>query len=422
MTDFIVLGAGMVGVTTALALQESGHHVTVVDRNPSAFDASYGNAGIIQVEATEPYGFPRDPVSLIRLAFGLDNSVNYKLAALPAAANSLAGYFLNSAPRRHRDISSVYRTIIEPSGVIHDQLIEAAGAERLIRRTGYIQMHRDASGFDKDAQNAERLTREYGIKITILDNAELRREEPALQRSFAGAIHWRASRSCTDPAALVKAYADLFQSRGGSLVQGDATTLASSGAGWQVTLMDGGVAKGEQVVVALGSWSPSLLRRFGRVFPMIYKRGYHRHYHSTSLPTRPLFDVAAAVLYCPMRQGLRLTTGAEIARFPNAPKTSKQLERGEKTAREVLGLGNPVEREPWAGWRPCMPDMLPVIGKLPGVKGIWCNFGHGHHGFTLGPSTARVLLGEISGVPWNPVSKRFSPARFHQMQSEKFVR
>ena len=70
MTDFIVLGAGMVGVTTALALQESGHHVTVVDRNPSAFDASYGNAGIIQVEATEPYGFPRDPVSLIRLAFG----------------------------------------------------------------------------------------------------------------------------------------------------------------------------------------------------------------------------------------------------------------------------------------------------------------------------------------------------------------
>ncbi|MBD8694366.1 MULTISPECIES: NAD(P)/FAD-dependent oxidoreductase [unclassified Rhizobium] len=412
MTDFIVLGAGMVGVTTALALQECGHHVTIVDRNPSASEASYGNAGIIQVEATEPYGFPRDPVSLVRMAFGLDNSVNYQLAALPAAASSLAAYFLNSAPLRHREISSVYRTVIEPSGITHDQLIQASGAEGLIRRTGYIQMHRGSSAFDKDAQNAERLAREYGVQANILDNSDLRREEPVLQRDFAGAIHWLASRSCIDPAALVRSYADLFQSRGGSLLQGDATTLAASGAGWQMKLNDGGVVKAENIVVALGSWSPNFLRRFGHVFPMIYKRGYHRHYDAPSLPTRPLFDLAAAVLYCPMTQGLRLTTGAEIARFPNAPKTSKQLERGEKSAREVLDLGSPVEHEPWAGWRPCMPDMLPVIGKLPGTDGIWCNFGHGHHGFTLGPSTAQVLAGEISGKPSNTLSARFSPARF----------
>ncbi|MCI9868731.1 FAD-binding oxidoreductase [Rhizobium skierniewicense] len=402
----------MVGVTTALALQECGHHVTIVDRNPSASEASYGNAGIIQVEATEPYGFPRDPVSLIRMAFGLDNSVNYQLTALPAAASSLAAYFLNSSPLRHRKISSVYRTVIEPSGITHDQLIQASGAEGLIRRSGYIQMHRGSSAFDKDAQNAERLTREYGVQANILDNTDLRREEPVLQRDFAGAIHWLASRSCIDPAALVRSYADLFQSRGGSLLQGDATTLAASGAGWQMKLNDGGVVKAENIVVALGSWSPNFLRRFGHVFPMIYKRGYHRHYDAPSLPTRPLFDLAAAVLYCPMKQGLRLTTGAEIARFPNAPKTSKQLERGEKSAREVLDLGSPVEHEPWAGWRPCMPDMLPVIGKLPGTDGIWCNFGHGHHGFTLGPSTAQVLAGEISGKPSNTLSARFSPARF----------
>ena len=412
MSDFIVLGAGMVGVTTALALQECGHHVTVVDRNTSASDASYGNAGIIQVEATEPYGFPRDPVSLIRLALLLDNSVNYQLTALPVVAGSLAAYFLNSAPRRHREISSVYRTIIEPSGTTHDQLIHASGAERLIRRNGYIQMYRGKAAFEKDVQNAERLTREYGTQTMILDNANLQKMEPVLQRDFVGAIHWRASRSCIDPAALIQAYADLFQSRGGSLVQGDAATLVSSGAGWQVTLSDGGVAKGEQVVVALGSWSPQFLRRFGHVFPMIYKRGYHRHYDAPSLPTRPLFDVQAAVLYCPMRQGLRLTTGAEIARFPNAPKTSKQLERGEKAAREVLDVGNPIDRESWAGWRPCMPDMLPVIGKLPGVDGIWCNFGHGHHGFTLGPSTAQLLIGEVSGKPLSALSSRFSPARF----------
>ena len=412
MSDFIVLGAGMVGVTTALALQEAGHDVIITDRNSSALEASYGNAGIIQVEATEPYAFPRDPLSLIRIALGLNNAVHYKLGALPAAAGPLAAYFLNSAPRRHKEVSTAYRTIIEPSGILHDQLIEAAGAESLIRRTGYIQMHRLQADLDMDAQNAERLAREYGVQSATLSNAELRQQEPVLQRDFAGAIHWQASRSCTDPAALVQAYADLFLQRGGCFLQADAMTLAASGAGWQVSDSDGRPVKAEQVVVALGSWSPALLRRLGPAFPMVYKRGYHRHYGSPALPTRPLFDVAAAVLYCPMRQGLRLTTGAEIASFPNSPKTSKQLRRGEKSASEALDLGDAVEHEAWAGWRPCMPDMLPVIGKLPGVDGIWCNFGHGHQGFTLGPSTAKLLAGEISCNRTNALAERFSPARF----------
>jgi D-amino-acid dehydrogenase len=97
---------------------------------------------------------------------------------------------------------------------------------------------------------------------------------------------------------------------------------------------------------------------------MVRKRGYHRHYYADRLPGRPLFDVAVSALYCPMRQGLRFTTGAEIARFPSA-KTPRQLAHAEAMAREAIDFGEAVEPEPWAGWRPCMPDMLPVVGAVP---------------------------------------------------------
>jgi D-amino-acid dehydrogenase len=411
MSNFIVLGAGMVGVSTALALQEQGHRVLIVDRSEPGSGASFGNAGIIQVEATEPYPFPRDARTLIRMAFKRDNALNYHLSALPASARALFGYFLNSAPGRYPDIVEAYRTIIEPSGIDHDYLVASAGAEDLVHRTGYMQMHRTSAEFDQDAANTERVARQHGVKATILDNSALRREEPALRRDFAGAIHWLESRTCIDPGALVNAYADLFQRRGGSITKGDALSLTAGGAGWRVTLNDGSVAEAEQVVIALGSSSPTLLHRLGFTFPMVRKRGYHRHYSAKYYPTRPLFDVAAAVLYCPQTRGLRLTTGAEIARFPNGPKTPRQLDRAEQYAREIFELGSAVESEPWTGWRPCMPDMLPVIGPLPATRGVWCNFGHGHQGFTLGPTTAKMLAAEIAGSPWK-LASRFSPARY----------
>lgn len=403
----------MVGVTTALALQEQGHTVTLIDRRAPGCEASYGNAGIIQLEVMEPYAFPRAFTEIAKIALGIGNAVHYRLTALPSAAWPLWLYYWNSAPKRHARASSVYRRLIARCGADHDRLIEDSGSEHLIRRTGYIQMHRDPRSFEKDARLAEEYRDNFDVAVTVLNTAALRVAEPALRRDFAGAIHWSQSRSCNDPGALVKAYAALFEKRGGAFLKANASGVRRTAGGWQVTLTDCPLPSvdAEHLVIALGAWSPEVLRPFGLSVPMIRKRGYHQHFSAAAAPTRPLFDVAASALYCPMAMGVRVTTGAEIARFGSEPGR-RQIEKAIASARAVLPLGAPAEPEPWSGWRPCLPDMLPVVGSVPGYPGLWCNFGHGHQGFTLGPTSGRVLAAKIFAQGSPDLFPELDPSRF----------
>lgn len=147
--------------------------------------------------------------------------------------------------------------------------------------------------------------------------------------------------------------------------------------------------------MALGPWSPDFLKRFGYRFPMVRKRGYHRHHAGGSPLNLPLHDVANGYLMAPMTKGVRITTGVELA-APGGKPDCLQLARAEQAARKLIDLGRPVEQEPWFGTRPCMPDMLPVIGHAPRHRGLWLHFGHGHQGITLGPTTGR-LIAELMG-------------------------
>jgi D-amino-acid dehydrogenase len=149
-------------------------------------------------------------------------------------------------------------------------------------------------------------------------------------------------------------------------------------------------------VVALGPWSPDFLRRFGCRVTMVRKRGYHRHYRPPRTLNVPLRDDAYSYAMAPMVSGLRLTTGADMTEGHESGEPI-QLHRADRAARQLLDLGAPVENRPWEGTRPCMPNMLPVIGAVRKHKGLWMHFGHGHQGFTLGPATARMLAELMSG-------------------------
>ncbi|AIJ87011.1 hypothetical protein BK187_14115 [Brucella melitensis] len=109
-------------------------------------------------------------------------------------------------------------------------------------------------------------------------------------------------------------------------------------------------------------------------------------------------DEEAGYVLAPMVQGVRLSTGIEFA-SPSAPANRIQLKRAEEIARRLVPqLGQPVEEKPWLGLRPCLPDMRPVIGEAPRHKGLWFNFGHAHHGLTLGPASGRLLAEMMTGA------------------------
>ncbi|CAG9177186.1 NAD(P)/FAD-dependent oxidoreductase [Cupriavidus pinatubonensis] len=406
--DIVVLGAGMVGVCTALALRQRGHAVVLVDRQAPGRETSYGNAGIIQREAVQPYAFPREWQAILRVALRQGNDVHYHPGALAHLSPTLMRYWRESAPDRYASIVTAYSALIRHCLSEHERLITLAGAQDLVGKSGWLQGYRMAQAFDRAASEAAAIARGYELDCKVLDQAGVVATEPAISGKLAGAIHWRDPWTIADPGELVTRYAALFEREGGEFRCGDATTLRQTGAGWTVST-EAGPLSAANVVIALGPWASNLIQTLGYRFPLFVKRGYHRHYAAEPMPRLPLLDVERGVMLAPMQRGLRLTTGAEFA-LRDAPPTPVQLGRAESYARELVNLGSPVESQPWLGARPCVADMKPIVGKAPRHEGLWFHFGHGHQGFTLGPVTARLLAELINGeqpyvdpLPYDPV-------------------
>jgi D-amino-acid dehydrogenase len=400
----------MVGTCTALHLQQRGFDVTLVDRRAPGQETSMGNAGLIQREAVEPYAFPREPDFLLDAALGRGAKVHWHAQGLWQMGKALLRYLHHSHPQRHALATQAYSRLIAHATDEHGVLVSAAGAQDLVTREGFRFVFRKAEAFDAAAQRAEDLHTRFGVRSQAENTAELALAEPALQKPLAGAVHWLDPWAVNDPGALVQRYADLFVARGGRLRVGDAASLQAQGAGWSVQTAEGPV-HAQQAVLALGPWSDGLIRTLGYRFPLFIKRGYHQHYTSPAQVRQPILDVERGYVLAPMQRGLRLTTGAEFAPI-DAPPTPVQLAKAEILARELIDLGQPLPEPPWLGARPCVADMLPVMGPAPRHPGLWFNFGHAHQGFTMGPVAGRLLAEMVNGEPPCVDPTPYSPRRF----------
>lgn len=408
-TQIAVLGAGMAGVGVALALQARGHHVVLIDRAMPGSETSYGNAGVIQGEVCEPYALPRDFATLWGIAWKRNNAVDWNIRGLLEAAPALLPYCFHSAPKRHQRISQDYSRLTRRATADHAPLIAASGCEGLIRREGYRLIFRRNVGFDRMSQKVEIWKEQFGLRAVLEDGKALALAEPALKRPMAGAILWHDAWTCSDPGALVKAYAALFLERGGEHIHSEAQRLETRPVGWRIATVAGPV-DAEHVVVALGPWAPQMIEPLGYRIPMIRKHGYHMHFAQSGRGIDlPLIDAEASAVYAPMRAGLRIATGADLS-IKKHEAVPRQLRRAREMASELIDFGEPVEATAWSGTRPCMPDMLPVVGAAPRHKGLWFNFGHGHQGFTLGPTTGELLAALIDGDP-RPEILPLSPSR-----------
>ncbi len=397
--DALVLGAGMVGVSAALQLQKRGLSVALIDRRPAAEETSYGNAGIIQREGVMPYPFPRQLTTIIKHAFNRGTEAHLHWNAIGKLAPWLFQYWRNAAPERVMRTANAALPLVSACLDEHLEWIEAAGMQHLVRKTGYLQLYRTSAALEATKREKLESKERFGIEFDSLDPAGVRNLEPHLTGDFAGAVHVTQPVNIANPSALGKAYAEMFKEAGGELLTADARTLEEVSGGWQVQNVNGPITAAN-AVVALGPWSREILKPFGIKVPLAAKRGYHQHYsaHGNAGLSRPVLDAEYGYVLAPMEQGIRLTTGAEFARL-NAPPTPVQLERTEPIARRLFPLGQRIEAKPWMGARPCLPDMLPAIGAVPGRKGLWVDFGHHHLGFTLGPVSGRLLAEMMTGAP-----------------------
>jgi D-amino-acid dehydrogenase len=394
--DAVVLGAGMVGTAIALHLQQRAMTVALVDRKPPGSETSFGNAGLIQQDAVYPYAFPRELSQVLRYASNRSLDVRYHVRALPRLAPFLFGYWFHSEPGRHAAIARSYAALVEHCGSEHRRLAASAGAAGLLRSGGWLKVFRTEQKLADEHLAAQRWHTEFGVAFDLLDAARLQALEPCLGPALRGGIRYTSSMSVGDPQALVQAYAGHFERLGGRIFRGDASTLAP---GWSVATESGPV-EARAVVVAMGPWSDTLCARLGYRVPLGVKRGYHMHYAAQpgAALNHPVLDAEKGYLLAPMARGIRLTTGVEMA-LRDAPASPKQLALAEPVARGIFPLGARLDAQPWLGSRPCLPDMLPVIGPGRQHDNLWFAFGHGHHGLTLGPITGRLVAEMMTGAP-----------------------
>ncbi len=395
--DVLVLGAGMVGVGAALHLQQRGRDVILVDRHERAGEeTSFGNAGLIECASVFPYMFPRDLKEILRYAMNRAPQVRYQLTDLPDFLPWLVRYFLASRPDRAERSAMAVMPLIRRSLVEHEALIAETGVPELLRRNGWIKLFRFEASFGKARREFER-ARQFGVQGEVLDASAIAWREPHLSGEFAGGIHLPEPGFVVDPGGLARAYSALFQRKGGRFVVADAKTLEQESGRWRVAT-SGGRVSGRDVVIALGPWSDVVFGPLGYSIPLGVKRGYHLHLapRGNAVLNHPVLDSDLGYVLAPMSRGIRLTTGVEFVRR-DAPPTPVQLRRALPRAHALFPLGEPIDTAPWMGARPCLPDMLPVVGRAPRHKGLWFDFGHQHHGLTLGPVTGRLLAEMMTG-------------------------
>ncbi|MGC9238802.1 MAG: NAD(P)/FAD-dependent oxidoreductase [Acidithiobacillus sp.] len=411
--EVMVLGAGIVGVSTALQLQLRGWQVLLLDRQGAGERTSFGNAGLIQREAVFPHAFPRALGTILHYASNRSTEVRYQSSMLPRLGFPFWKYWWNSEPERHRQIARHYAALIAHCLEDHLAVAALAGAAHLFRPGGYLQVHRHRHSLEAELEAARYKQEHFAVEYTAVDAAALSARVPGLREGLAGGIHWQQPLAVVDPHALTLAYLDYFLAQGGEFRTFAAQGLAPEGQGWRLR-GEREHLHGERLVLTLGAWTPDLTRGLGWHPSVFVKRGYHMHY-AQSAPnelTTPLLDADAGYVLAPMRQGLRLTTGAEFAPR-DAPPSPIALDRAEVAARQIFpSLGARLDPTPWLGQRPCTSDMLPIIGAFPGRNGLWLNFGHCHQGLTLGPTTGRLLAQLMGGEAPFTDPTPYAPARF----------
>ena len=403
----------MVGVSVALYLQKRGRDVMLIDRCGAGEETSYGNSGLIQREGVIPYTFPREFGAVLSYAMNNRSDVTYHLSALPRLAPWLFRYWQNATPMRIERSAQALAPLMAQCVEEHDALIAEAGnaASAVVKHEGWIRCLRTEESLRQAIANARRLDK-YGVDYAVLTGAQLRQPRAAcigeghrgdpLPRLADLLRSWHAD----------KGLCRSVQTQRRALSQRRCAPSDRASLRLEPALRDWAIEASE-AVVALGPWSDDVFRPLGYDIPFAVKRGYHMHYGARGNATlsHPLHDGDGGYMLVPMSKGIRLTTGVEFA-DRNAPPNPIQLARDEPLARELFPLGERLEPAPWLGRRPCLPDMVPVIGQGTRHHGMWFAFGHAHHGFTLGPVTGRLLAEMMtSETPFTDPS-HYSASRF----------
>ena len=406
-----IIGAGIVGVSTAIWLQREGFDVILIDRAGPAGGTSYGNGGVLASCSVVPVTVPglvrKAPAMLIDQRQPLFLKWGYLGRLMPW----LVRYLRHANARDAERIARALTPIVGDSLADHQALSTGTGAEGFVVPSDYLFVYRDRPHFEGDAF-AMGLRRQLGFSWDELEGKGFADYDPAFSPKLTYAARFPGHGRITDPGAYVNALADYAVRQGARLIRADVTGIVKDQGRVVALKASGDSISCDEVVLATGAWSKPLAAQLGVKVPLESERGYHLDLWGASVrPRAPVMVAAGKFVATPMEGRLRLAGIVEFGGLKSAPSRPPFDLLKSQIVAALPGL-TWDRAEEWMGHRPAPSDSIPVIGPAPQLKGAWLGFGHHHVGLTGGPKTGRLLAQMIAGRAPNIDVAPYSPSRF----------
>ncbi|MEO0371967.1 MAG: FAD-dependent oxidoreductase [Pseudomonadota bacterium] len=408
--EVTILGAGIVGICTALSLLERGVPVRIIDRAAPGQETSFGNAGVISSFSIVPHAYPGIWRDVPGLMVGKYRPLSVRARMWPRMIRWGAAFLRNGTEARLRAVSDAMEYLCGPSVDLYRHHLQGTGAEDVMTTSTYVQAFRDGSKASLGTLGS-RVRLEKGADMEVVGADALHCLEPALSRDFKAAILIKGQARARNPGRISAVLADKARRLGAEFLAREVRALKRAEAGWQIECQ-GEVIRSETVVLSMGAWSGDLLRPLGYRLPLMTERGYHVQFADPGITVgNSVLDVEAACIASSMEQGLRFAGQAEFAPndAPIDPKRQAHLTRLAKGAFPELNTASPTL---WMGRRPSFPDSIPVLGALGEERGLFVNFGHSHHGLMMAPKSGEVLADIVTQTTPNRDLSAFSTDRF----------
>ncbi len=404
-----IVGAGIQGVCSALFLQKKGYQVTLFDRDePGGNSASYGNAGHFSPYASVPLNrtdvLTDVPAMLLSSRGPLALKWNYVSKMIPWFLK----FLLNCRKEKMMHTAKNMHQILNQSLPAFDELFDDIDLEGLVENKGVLYIWTDQNLKSRELEN--KIREELGVKQQLLNPKEIHDLEPNIKPFYHGGVFYDYARHTRNPKKILIKLLDNFIEKGGKFLKlniqkvdfdGEKPVLRSE---TQRFIFD-------KLVIACGAFSKKLTDMLYENIPLDTERGYHVHFKDCEhLISRPVVYANRGFGITPMEQGLRVVGTVEFGGLNN-PLSKSRVKNLILNAKDMLD-GLPEHKDEWLGFRPSLPDFLPIIGPSKNYKNVFYSFGHHHLGWTLGAISGKIISKMIAGENINLDLQPYNSIRF----------
>ena len=402
--NIYVIGAGVVGIACAIALQRDGHKVVLIDKTGPAAGASFGNAGAVVNGSCIPTATPGIVVGGLKMLLN-NGPLSIKLARFPSMLPWLVRFMLQSSARNYhynakKLVSLTSRATASWQALLDPQKFDSLDCQNLFKNVGWLRLFETTAAFEANL-SARKLIAECGTDFSILNYDEIYQLEPNLNKIFRHGFFQSDCHFITNPEKMLQLLTAHFIETGGSLEIADVREIGISQSvdnnNCPVIRTTTGDIYPAKIVLCAGAWSAKIARGLNYKVPLMAERGYHLMLPPTTSISRPIVNANQSIVLSPMQTGLRLTSQVELAHVDDAPDYGK-IRALLPQVKRMLPDAVLEEQSVWMGARPSLPDSLPIISQSSHPD-IFYAFGHQHLGMTLGPLTGELIADLVAKRP-----------------------